>query len=86
MLTAVLTLSLLINFWLFRNRRHTLAALYTAERGGRMYRRLKSRLNLHLERWERDSICENCREYNCKHRLDCPSMAIRFAITKAEQE
>lgn len=85
MLTMLLVLSATTNVGLYVAHKRTSRKLHAAERGHKMYRRLKSRLHQHVSHWMRGNSCERCNGKNGSHFLDCPVSVIQFAITKAEK-
>lgn len=85
MLTMLLVLSATTNIGLYAVNKRTSKKLDAAEKGQKMYRRLKSRLHQHVASWMRGNVCERCNGKNGNHFIDCPVMVIQFAITKAEK-
>jgi hypothetical protein len=61
-------------------------ALMVGKKQAKAFRHLKYRLNMLLDQWSMEDYCMHCKHFGVKHKLDCPQMAVRFAITKAEQE
>jgi len=57
-----------------------------AERQGKAFRYLRHRLNVLLDQWSMEDYCMHCKQFGVRHKLDCPQMTVRFAITKAEKE
>lgn len=60
--------------------------LIGARKVGVMYRRLKSHLHGHMDEWEHPVGCYKCLGIDGEHTINCPTMAIRMSIAKAEQE
>lgn len=85
MLTMLLALSVGTNVGLYAMHKRTSKKLNAAEKGHKMYRRLKSRLHQQISDWVRGNVCDRCGGKSGFHMVGCAVPVIQFAITRAEK-